>query len=474
MSAEDELKKIDPKKHKKHAQFLLYSYCHYILEIYNRLSDKPDINFGVLIPLINNYILNLFIICLANQINLDATKGVIDEAVLIALDYISISNEDEFREQNYNPKFNDAIHFSYQKMHDRILAIIPNKPIASIITNLPAGMSLSTSPRSLPNNIGSPLVNTHDNLQSKQHQHHVSNVSGANPAGKSASIKRRLPSPGSTSALSNYISIISGAGNKTSRSIIFTAEILTRIFNIFAAKHGLDLDKYSRPHEQNNSTHMKHGRLNWLEIFEPIVPSILLDDLPDDDAPYSNSNSIFFTRLTYNLDILECFINMLLPQLLKLSQTLVGQLDMMRGQQIASDITQIYQRLTEHSTRGVVVPSFILMTMIYNYLHTCADNTDGNNILVGINNCCQIGSYLGYLAFANLDTENLASLSSSQTKYNNALRKLQGVLGISNTPNNKTTHMLHHNTPAHIHPKKINNKNLITAIITLNSYLVDV
>ena len=469
MSAEDELKKIDLKKHKKHAQFLLYSYCHYILEIYNRLSDKPDINFGVLIPLINNYILNLFIMCLANQINLDATKVVIDEAVLIALDYISISNEDEFREQNYNPKFNDAIHFSYQKMHDRILAIIPNKPIASIITNLPTGMSLSTSPRSLPNNIGSPLASAHDNLQSKPHQHHGSNTSGGIPTqGKSASIKRRLPSPGSTSALSNYISIIGGAGNKTFRSIIFTAEILTRIFNIFAAKHGLDLDKYSR-------SHMKHGRLNWLEIFEPIVPSILLDDLPDDDAPYGNSNSIFFTRLTYNLDILECFINMLLPQLLKLSQTLVGQLDMTRGQQIACDITQIYQRLTEHSTRGVVVPSCILLTMIYNYLHTCADNMDSNNILVGINNCCQIGAYLGYLAFANLDNENLASLSSSQAKYNNALLKLKGVLGIlSNTPNNKTTHMLHHNTSAaHIHPKKINNKNLITAIITLNSYLVD-
>lgn len=478
MSADDELKKIDPKKHKKHEQFLLYSYCHYILEIYNRLADKPDINFEVLIPLINNYILNLFTICLANQINLDATKGIIDEAVLIALDYISISNEDEFREQNYNPRFNDAIHFSYQKMHNRILSIIPAKPISSIITNLPTGMSLSTRPRSLPNNInsqigGNSLTITTDNQQPRQIHHLQNGISSINTHGfnsKSTSIKRKLPCPGATSALSNYITIIAGAGNKTFRSIIFTAEIITRIFNIFAAKYGLHLGKYST--EQNNHSipdkSLVSNKNQWLEIFEPIMPSILLEDLPDDDAQYSNS--AFFTQLTYNLDILECFINMLLPQLLKISQSLVGQLDMLRGQQICNDITQIYQRLTEISKNGVSVPGFILLTMIYNYLHTLADNIDGN-IIVGITNCCQIGAYLGYLASNNI---NSTSLSPVQEKYYNALQQLNVVLGISNIPYNKThKNFVHQNMPLHVHPKKINNKNLITAVITLNSYLVD-
>lgn len=456
MSAEEDFKKIDAKKHKKHAHFLLYSYCHYILEIYNRLSDKPDMNFGVLIPLINNYILNLFTICLANQINLDVTKSIIDESVLITLDYISISHEDEFREQNYNPRFNDAIHFSYQKMHDRILGVIPNKPIASIITNLPTGMLLSTSPRSLPNNMDSPI---------QLHAQRGQGIQSGMPAGihcKSTSIKRRLPNPGLTSALSNYISIIGASGNKTSRSIIYTAEIITRIFNLFAVTYGLDIGKNSHKH--------KNMLLNWLEIFEPIRPGSLLDDLPEDDAQYSNS--VFFTRLTYNLDILECFINMLLPQLLKLSQSLVGQLDMTRGHQIACDITQIYRRLTTN----IHVPGFILLTMIYNYLITCVDNLDYDT-LVGINNCCQIGTYLGYLNSTGL--ENASGLSSVQEKYFNALQQLRVVLGISYLPTNKN-HSQHINININInksntiHQKKINNKNLITAIITLNNYIMDV
>lgn len=450
MSAEDDLKKIDPKKHKKHAQFLLYSYCHYILEIYNRLSDKPDINFGILIPLINNYILNLFTICLANQINLDVTKGIIDEAVLIALDYISISHEDEFREQNYNPRFNDAIHFSYQKMYDRILALIPNKPIASIITNLPVAMSLSTSPRSLPNNIDSPI---------QLHQQRSQGIQSGMSSGmhKSTSIKRRLPNPGSTSALSNYISIVGASGNKTSRSIIYTAEIITRIFNLFAVKHGLELG--------HTSNHHKNMLLNWLEIFEPIQPKSLLDDLPEDDAQYSNS--VFFTRLTYNLDILECFINMLLPQLLKLSQSLVGILDMTLGQQISCDITQIYQRLT----MNIHVPGFILVSMIYNYLNTRADNLD-NDTLVCINNCCQIGTYFSYLNSTGL--ENGSRLSPIQEKYFNALQQLRVVLGITNLPTNKPYSQQLIKSNATIHPKKINNKNLITAIITFNNYIMDI
>ena len=431
-TVDEEIKKIDPKKHKKYAQFLLYSYCHYILEIFNRLSDKPDINFSILLELVNNYILNLFTICLANQVSLDVSKGLIDEAVLIVLDYISISHEEEFAEQNYNPKFNDAIHFSMQKMQERILAVIPNKPIASVITNLPAAMSLSTSPRSLPNN-----------------------TDGVTPR-TSGTMKRRLPIPGSTSRLSNYISIMGCATNKTSRAIIFTADIITRIFNLFI-QHSLELadrDMAQAP--------------RWLDIFEPIVIDILVDDIHEDDMQYSNS--VFFTRLTYNLDILECFINMLLPQLLKLSQSLVSNLDMTRGQQIASDITQIYQRLSQqplsqqqlpHSVNGshiVYVPSFIYMAIIYNYLNTPELDT---NILLNLNHCCQTGIFLGYASMymppntpTNTPTNTPANtVLASLGKYNSILQQLKVALG---------------------HSKKINNKNLITALITLNSYLSDV
>lgn len=414
---DEEIKKIDSKKHKKYAQFLLYSYCQYILEIFNRLSDKPDINFSVLIELINNYILNLFTICLANQISLDVSKGLIDEAVLIVLDYISISHEEEFTEQNYNPKFNDAIHFSMKKMHERILAVIPNKPISSVITNLPMAMSLSTSPRSLPNNPDGIIPRT------------------------SGTMKRKLPIPGTTYGFSNYISIMGCATNKTSRAIIFTADIITRIFNIFI-QHSLEL-------ADRDMANLPAAK--WLDIFEPIVIDILADDIHEDDVQYSNS--VFFTRLTYNLDILECFINMLLPQLLKLSQSLVSNLDMTRGQQIASDITQIYQRLSQQqipqtlgssSSSPTYIFSFIYMAMIYNYLNTPELDT---NILLNLNNCCQTGIFLGYVSAT--PPSGLESLN----KYYGILQQLKEALG---------------------HAKKINNKNLITALITLNNYLSDV
>jgi hypothetical protein len=460
---DEETKKIDSKKHKKYAQFLLYSYCHYILEIFNRLSDKPDINFSILLELVNNYILNLFTICLANQVSLDVSKGLIDEAVLIVLDYISISHEEEFAEQNYNPKFNDAIHFSMQKMQERILAVIPNKPIASVITNLPAAMSLSTSPRSLPNN-----------------------TDGVTPR-TSGTMKRRLPIPGSTSGFSNYISIMGCATNKTSRAIIFTADIITRIFNLFI-QHSLELADRDMV-QQQAYTHEHTPR--WLDIFEPIVIDILADDIHEDDMQYSNS--VFFTKLTYNLDILECFINMLLPQLLKLSQSLVSNLDMTRGQQIASDITQIYQRLSQHQLSQIsdgphivyvpstlnskptlsglefcgtavqrhwnnnpvyTVPSFIYMAIIYNYLNTPELDT---NILLNLNHCCQTGIFLGYASMHIPTSVPISApantVQTSLGKYHSILQQLKVALG---------------------HAKKINNKNLITALITLNSYLSDV
>jgi hypothetical protein len=420
---DDEIKKIDPKKHKKHAQFLLYSYCHYILEIFNKLADKPDINFSILIELCNNYILNLFTICLANQINLDVSKGLIDEAIIIVLDYISISHEDEFAEQNYNTKFNDAIHFSLQKMHDRIFAHIPNKPIASVITNLPTGMSLSTSPRSLPNTA----------IDTGNHKLQL---------GTSIGTKRKLPIPGNTSGLSNYISIMGCATNKTSRAIIFTAEIITRIFNLFI-QHSLQLANISQP--VTTSEHDNYGTTTkWLNIFEPICVDILTDDIHEDEVQYSNS--VFFTRLTYNLDIIESFINMLLPQLLKLSQSLVGNLDMTRGQRVANSLSQILQRLSQSGH----IPSFIYMVMIYNFLSTYSDLD--MSLVINMNNCCQNGIFLGYAA-NHFVTHRQQLGSGLLNKYHEILTNLKVALG---------------------HAKKINNKNLITAVINLNNYLNEI
>lgn len=446
MSGDEDFKKIDQKKHKKHAQFLLYSFCHYILEIYNRLADKPEINFIILIPLVNNYILNLFTICLANQINLDSAKGLIDEAIIIVLDYISISNEEEFQKQNYHTRFNDAIFFSWHKIHDRIIRLIQNKPLASIITNLPQGLSLGMSPQSLPSNLA----------------HIISPITGnnqlGNPTSTKSSIKRRLPTPGTAANFSNYISIIGCSNNRTSKSIILTCEIITHIFNLFAGVYPLKLSDTT----QNNR----------LELFEPINTSILSDDTHEDDVQYSNS--VFFTRLTYNLDIIECFINMLLPQLLKISQSVISttNLDMIVGQRISASINQIYSRLTV--VHGINIPSFIYLTIIYNYLHSPIENIiDETTQLFTINQCCSTGIYLGICALSNNNS------GSGSNKYFMALEKLKAVLGqtlnqsgttINNTIRNNPTNSTNLNSNSN---KKINNRNLITAIITLNNQIAD-
>lgn len=434
MSTDEDYKKIDPRKHKKYSQFLLYSFCHYILEIYNRLADKSEINFAILIPLVNNYILNLFTICIANQVNLDTTKGIIDEAVIIVLDYISISHEDEFQKSNYNPRFNDAIFFSWQKIHDRILAQIPTKTTASVITNLPQGTSLlCTGTHSLPSNISHSLDNK-------------------------PSSKKKIPIHiGGSSNLLNYISIIGCSNNRTSKSIILTCEIITKIFNLFGVIYPLNLLSST---VQNN----------WMELFEKLNPDILVNDSQEDDIQYSNS--VFFNQLTYNLDILESFINMLLPQLLKISQSIIScHFDLTIGQKIANNINQIYTRLSEYC---ICIPSFIYLTIIYNYLHTLCGNIMDDNYLISVNNSCSLGLYLGLCLNSTPDIkkESLGDsllITTTANKYFLAINNLKAVLGQSSPQScYKST-----NSILNTNKKIINNRNLITAIITLNSNIVD-
>jgi hypothetical protein len=426
---DDNAKKIDPKKHKKHTQFLLYSYCHYILEIYNRLADKPEINFAILIPLINNYILNLFTIFVANQINLDAAKSLIDEAVIIVLDYISISHEDEFQKPNYHPRFNDAIHFSWQKIHDRIIKLMPVSKPSTAPHNMSQGQLLGTSPRSLPSNLSSNIDYTYG----------TATQSSINTPTNKTSIKKKMPTPGKKIPnLLNYISITGSSANRTSKSIIISCDIITRIFNLFAVVYPLKLTDSI----QNN----------WMELFEPINPNILACDTHEDEVQYSNS--VFFTRLTYNLDILECFINMLIPQLLKISQSIVvpTHFDMIIGSKIANNINQIYSRLL--MVNNIHVPSFIYLTIIYNYLHSPFDIIMDDDNLLRVNHCCSIGLYLGICL--NIKP----GLQHNPDKYFFAIENLKCILGQQLESRDKS------NTK-----KIINNRNLITAIINLNSYI---
>lgn len=118
-------KKLDTKKIRKYYNFMIFTLCHYALNIYTMKHVLGPINYPVLIELLNNCIFNVFTLCLANNINLEKTKSLIDETCLLVTDYIAICREDEFKDKSDKLRIANAIAYGYQKIHDKIVANIP-------------------------------------------------------------------------------------------------------------------------------------------------------------------------------------------------------------------------------------------------------------------------------------------------------------------------------------------------------------
>ena len=118
-------KKLDTKKIRKYYNFMIFTICHYALNIYTMKHVLGPVNYPVLIELLNNCIFNVLTLCLANNINLDKTKSLIDETCLLVTDYITICREDEFKDKTDKLRLANAIAYGYQKIHDKISANIP-------------------------------------------------------------------------------------------------------------------------------------------------------------------------------------------------------------------------------------------------------------------------------------------------------------------------------------------------------------
>jgi hypothetical protein len=128
-------KNIQEKKQmKKYFSFIIYNYCFFSINMIEKLIDFPDINFNTIHYLLINFITNIYILCLTNNIQLDKVKVIIDEGCMIIFDYLTISREECLNTNTYKIKYNDAIHFAYQKMHSKINIIA--KEQGSIINNL--------------------------------------------------------------------------------------------------------------------------------------------------------------------------------------------------------------------------------------------------------------------------------------------------------------------------------------------------
>lgn len=166
-------KKLDTKKIRKSCNFIVLILCHYTLNIYSMKQDLGDINYPVLIELLNNCIFNVFTLCLANNINLDKTKTLIDDTCLLVTDYITISREEEFKHKADKLKLTNAIAYAYQKISDKIIASIP---IITRHTNfidsfdLQNGVNLRhiidvDKPSSLPKSFGSSSLDSQSNTK---------------------------------------------------------------------------------------------------------------------------------------------------------------------------------------------------------------------------------------------------------------------------------------------------------------------
>jgi hypothetical protein len=128
-------KNIQEKKQmKKYFSFIIYNYCFFSINMIEKLIDFPDINFNTIHYLLINFITNIYILCLTNNIQLDKVKVIIDEGCMIIFDYLTISREECLNTTTYKIKYNDAIHFAYQKMLSKIN--ITAKEQGTIINNI--------------------------------------------------------------------------------------------------------------------------------------------------------------------------------------------------------------------------------------------------------------------------------------------------------------------------------------------------
>lgn len=112
---------------KKYLSFIIYNYCYFSINIFEKLIDFSDINFNTIHYLLINFITNIYILCLTNNISLDKIKIIIDEGCLIIFDYLTISREECLNTSTYKVKYNDAIHFAYQKILSKINTIIKDQ-----------------------------------------------------------------------------------------------------------------------------------------------------------------------------------------------------------------------------------------------------------------------------------------------------------------------------------------------------------
>lgn len=292
---------------KKYSNFLILIYCHYIINIFNSLIDINDIHYMLLINLFNNYITNIFLKCVSMNINLNNIKSIINEGCSIILDYIIISKEEKFNNNNYIPKFTDAIQFSYQK----IMHKIENNHLESKLKN-------STKFKK------SPIMKKRSNKQSLTSKSSLQTL-----------IQKQQTTQSNIVKTNNFLNkgnynVALQCTSKFKNTLQKCIELINTIFIILTKTLFIKTnDKQFKSNYLLNDNNSINDNTNKTKLFIPLSYILLNDNCLDNtkinnyniNTQFNNINSKidneklrgirisnFFNKLSFNIDIIENYL----------------------------------------------------------------------------------------------------------------------------------------------------------------------
>jgi hypothetical protein len=328
-------KKLDTKRIRKHTSFLQLNLCHYALNFYITSLDLGNINYPIFIEMLNNFIYNIFSLSLANNITLDKTKILIDDGCLLISDYVIICHEEEFKKNTFNLRIADAIQYGYAKISDKIIASIPvitkhTNFIDALDSNLAANQQLdngtvyNTKPSSLPKSLPSNLTNS----------------IGAN-IDKRNLIKNKFGDI-SQQAYNRLVSI-KGINTRCNRIIYLISGFITHIFNTV-----LRIGFFSLKTSAQKTDWFKH--MSPIHVADGMSDGSTLTEIGSDREPLFETRD-FSDKITYNLDILESYLNLIYPIL----YTIVKHNEYMNLAEYLNDITCIIGKCVNGNASGSVL-----------------------------------------------------------------------------------------------------------------------
>lgn len=375
------------KKQVKYTRFLLNTYKKTIVKTYIKLHDYGDIKYEILLPLMNNFILNIFKLCIVNTVNLDIIKNILEHGTNIIIDYICISHDNT--NKDYEPKYNNAISFAYQKTIYKLKDIYPQ--CHSNPARLSNGFNKNTTQGKHAQTRDKRRSKTKYATSSLTDQTIKNNSYSNNSYNTRRGFRPFTPEPTTDNIVINnttYSDINDTylmknmkmlAGNKSIRAFISTLDICTCMCNILVAK----LFETSN----NAITSLsKYGFYNMQPILDILYKDFIVESVnKDDDLELINIskndeiNTELVDILSNNIDRIILYISIQYNSILKIANSGINinnVISVLNSNAIECkgdllfmmSMWYIYIRIIENVNNNVLIPSHAILKRIQNYL----------------------------------------------------------------------------------------------------------